>query len=192
MNKIFSIGLSRTGTRSVSDALDILGYNIEHTPHIWSDLMVGEFQIPEEWDGISDMPAATYFQEWDQEYPGSKFILTTRPVEGWVESMRWLLLGRDELKQVDPTSLFPRGANYRTLCFSERILRNKWWEHHTLVFKYFENRLGDLLTLDITRPKKWEKLCGFLEKDIPDVSFPHENKRRRRTQQEKIAQRNRG
>jgi len=32
--------------------------------------------------------------------------------------------------------------------------------------------------MDITKGDGWDKLCKFLEKPKPDVSFPHKNKGR--------------
>ncbi len=41
--------------------------------------------------------------------------------------------------------------------------------------KFFRERTGDLLVMDITQGDGWDKLCPFLKKIIPDAHFPQKN-----------------
>ena len=43
------------------------------------------------------------------------------------------------------------------------------------VLSYFRDRSDDILILDIISGDGWEKLCPFLDRDIPDVPFPKTN-----------------
>ena len=44
------------------------------------------------------------------------------------------------------------------------------------VDNYFKDRKDKLLVVYLTDEKnKWEKLCAFLNKEIPAVNFPHSN-----------------
>jgi hypothetical protein len=38
-----------------------------------------------------------------------------------------------------------------------------------------------LLIMDIAAGDGWDKLCPFVERDIPPMPFPHQNPRGRRT-----------
>jgi len=106
-------------------------------------------------------------------YPGSKFILTTRPFEEWIERRR--------LKPADPHrppvwKLETRIAMYGSIYFDEKLYSEAYFKHHVGVEEYFVNRKNDLLTIPLTASNKWELLCGFLEKEIPNVEYPWEGK----------------
>ena len=44
--------------------------------------------------------------------------------------------------------------------------------------------MEDLLIIDITKGEGWEKLCLFLNKEIPNTEFPHRHKTGIRTRDE--------
>lgn len=58
---------------------------------------------------------------------------------------------------------------------SEYIYSERFDRHNKEAVEYFKNRPQDLLVIDITKGDGWEKLCPFLNKDIPDVPFPKSN-----------------
>ncbi|MBC6421767.1 MAG: hypothetical protein GDA43_03165 [Hormoscilla sp. SP5CHS1] len=81
--KVFGIGLSRTGTKSLTEALNMLGINVVHYPNdetTLQELIAGnyEFSLLNSWDGITDITVAPYYAQLDKIYPDSKFILTVR------------------------------------------------------------------------------------------------------------------
>ena len=81
MNKIFVIGLSKTGTNSMCDALEYLGFSMVHypSPNIFGDV--------ERVNGCADLPTVRYYKELDRRFPGSKFILTIRSLDDWLKSV---------------------------------------------------------------------------------------------------------
>ena len=87
--KIFGIGLSRTGTQSLSRALRTLEYRTAHYPNIVyyrlgrADIDINEVK---KYDAVTDIPVARFYKELDIAFPGSKFILTIRNAKKWVES----------------------------------------------------------------------------------------------------------
>jgi hypothetical protein len=86
---VFGIGLSRTGTGSLSSALNILGWKTIHFPSdslTFQNLCYGNFNLPilQSYNAITDTPAAAYFAQFDITFPGSKFILTVRDVDTWL------------------------------------------------------------------------------------------------------------
>jgi hypothetical protein len=67
MRKVFGIGLSKTGTTSLSAALAILGYRSKHFP---------KDEDFARYDAFSDITVAMKFKTLDRFFPGSQFIYT--------------------------------------------------------------------------------------------------------------------
>ena len=184
--KVFCLGLSRTSTKSLTKALNILGINVIHYPidkvtHY--ELIHGHynFTILQDYDGISDITVSPYYRELDQLFPNSKFILTIREKKKWLESLRKHWEDRapyDDPKQTE-THLkirrFLRAAVYGIYTFNEQRLSNVYDVYHKEVLDYFKDRPEDLLVIDITKGEGWEKLCPFFGKNSLDAPFPHVN-----------------
>ena len=171
MLKILGVGLSRTGTRSLAEALRILGYNTLHwAPERLRDTVDGNTAKPEvrkydDVDAVVDIPAAYFWRELDREYPGLKFILTVRERDSWLESVakHYARIG-----PVDP--------NLQAMVYgSTKVIPWLYWRHYvthtgTLMKTFGPDRL---LVMDILQDPSWQRLCWFLNKPIPDVPFPH-------------------
>ena len=92
MNKIFGIGLSHTGTRSLDLALTKLGFKSIHWATdrtTYRELSNGiyDLTILKTADALSDITASPFYAEFDRAYPGSKFVLTVRDQDKWVHRM---------------------------------------------------------------------------------------------------------
>jgi len=172
---VFGIGLSKTGTTSLFAALDLLGYRAGTYRHLRALGLDGWFQgdfrtdYLTAYDALTDLPIATFFPQLDARYPGSKFILTVREMDSWLESARVHFTR-------PPTTAFGRDvrlATYGIVGFDrarfryvyETYVRNAGW--------YFRERKDDLLTLDIVGGEGWETLCRFLGRKIPSDPFPN-------------------
>ena len=90
--RVFVVGLSRTGTTSISQALSLLGYHPYHSlPPLltWKDHKLLGFD--EYWanayDAHTDLPTALVFKQLAHAYPNAKFILTQRAPEKWAAAM---------------------------------------------------------------------------------------------------------
>jgi len=82
MNKLFIIGLPRTGTTSISVAL-LDNFKVAHTAYTKR-----AFELA---DVISDCPCFSDYQQLDKLFPESKFIYLQRPLEQWLPSTQRLL-----------------------------------------------------------------------------------------------------
>lgn len=174
--KIFGIGLQRTGTTSLNRALRILGYNSIDAPFgLYPDL---DSSIIEKYDAFTDNPIPLLYQRLDKEYPGGKFICTTRDVDSWLKSVKWLFsTGRIEFNwEATPIVDKVHQAFYGIIYFDEKVFREIWFAYHAEVQGYFVERPQDLLMIDLTRGEGWEELCSFLGKEIPKADFPAVNK----------------
>jgi hypothetical protein len=89
--KVIGVGLGRTGTASLCEALNQLGIKTKHfSGHLTLEELLsgsGHLAILNDYQGIANGTASPYRQI-DQVYPGSKFILTVREKDSWLESKR--------------------------------------------------------------------------------------------------------
>lgn len=174
MHKVFGIGLNKTGTTTLGVCLSQLGYR--HTSFqraLLVDFVAGNpepaFAVADQFDSFEDWPWPLMYRELDARFPRSKFILTLRASpEIWLESLkqhsttthpdmhaRKLAYGWD----------YPHGHEQEHLAFYRR--------HAEAVRAHFGSRLLELTWED---GDGWEKLCGFLDKPVPDVPLPHANR----------------
>jgi Sulfotransferase domain len=181
--KVFCIGFHKTGTSSLRDALEILGYRVTgpngtRDPDIAAKLEPMVDALAEKFDAFQDNPWPLVWRRMDARHPGSKFILTVRDEAKWIESnaahfgetdtpMRQLIYGVGH----------PKG--------NEAVYVERMRRHNREVSEYFRDRPDDLLTIDVTRGANWQTLCGFLGLPAPDVPFPHAQSRKRREVRDK-------
>lgn len=186
-NKVFGVGLSRTGTTSLTDALNLLGIRTMHYPHddqTFAELARGNYDLSvlREYQGVTDTPVAPFYAQLDRIWPGSKFILTVRDKAQWLQSTEahWALLKQHGKMATDEGfqafADFISACVYGTIYFSAERFSYVYDQHVQNVRAYFADRPDDLLILDITKGEGWEKLCGFLGVPVPDHDFPFVNR----------------
>ncbi len=178
--KVFGIGLHRTGTRSLSSALEVLGFRVIHYP----DDPRTEYELRSagcvlsvlrDHDALTDLPAAAFYRELDRAYPGSKFILTVRQTRPWLQSIRRHLaevenIGWPAEKQQYDKFLLQR--IYGQTTFDASRFAKRLESHSREVVGYFRNRSNDFLAMSICGGDGWGALCDFLGMPVPDRLFP--------------------
>ncbi|KKN79763.1 hypothetical protein LCGC14_0336180 [marine sediment metagenome] len=183
--KIIGIGMPRTGTASLCEALRILGYNaIHHAPEridldtVNADTFAGLY---DDVDAAVDMPAAFFHREIGQAYAGLgvKFILTTRDTDEWWESIKF---HANKIRVSADVSHIRYTDRLHQLLFGcaephEFLWKRRFVDWATEGIPYFSWDLARVLCIDISAGDKWEPLCRFLGKPIPDVEFPWRNKK---------------
>jgi 3'-phosphoadenosine 5'-phosphosulfate (PAPS) 3'-phosphatase len=176
--KIFCIGLSKTGTTSLAHALRILGYKTKDNPGVINydagDLSSIDMSVLEENDAISDTPIPSFYRELDAKYPDSRFILTTRDMEGWLNSCKKQFTQKLADKQNDAHNRLFIDL-YDSTVFDQQKFRQGYEDFVNGVIQYFADRPQDLLTLNVSAGAGWETLCPFLGKPVPDIPFPKAN-----------------
>jgi len=184
MNKVFGLGLSKTGTSSLAEALGALGIRTIHYPSdeaTFECLRNGRYRLPvlEEYQGAVDIPVAPFYAQLDAEYPGSRFVLTVRDPEAWLRSveLHWeLMMGWwHRYPGFQRFQEFISACVYGSVGFSRQRFLYAYETHRRNVESYFRERPGDLLVLDICGGEGWEALCPFLGVEIPEIPFPHAN-----------------
>ena len=172
--KIFCIGFQKTGTTSLGTALEILGYNVCGVRYDLVDAIRGNQWekidgVIMQYDAFKDNPWPVIYQSLDEKYPGSKFILTVRDDSAWIKSLvNHFGTTPSVMQDFIYGKAYPKG--------NEELYLNTYRKHNREVLAYFENRKEDLLVMDLTHEKDWNRLCQFLDQPVPPAAFPHENK----------------
>ena len=191
MSKIFVLGYNKTGTKSLTEALEILGYNVFNTgggtqdnfENIVYDNLKSNCPIlngVDRYDCYIDWPIfePTIFSHIIDEYPDAKYISLTRGYDDYVESVL-----RDKIKRlkdgienswnwlgVGDKEVFENYPEYQKEWVKERVEFK-----HQSNLRWLEKKKIGYLDLNICDDgDSWEKLCLFLDIPIPNEDFPHE------------------
>ena len=194
---ILGVGLSRTGTKSLTRALQILGFTTIHNdrerlnPIILGVDNAPDFRVYDDVDAVTDLPSAYFFREILLAYPAAKAILTVRETNSWLCSYRKHTSDRrlrrfsgvhvrignalGLKKQVNDWKIYKykvamRNLVYGSVHFREYLQRQKYETHNASVEK--EIPKDRLLIMNIIGGDGWEKLCPFLGVDLPSADFP--------------------
>ncbi|HJT57731.1 MAG TPA: sulfotransferase [Ktedonobacteraceae bacterium] len=200
-HKVFGLGLNRTGTTSLTAALQKLGYRAVHFPN--DEVTQIEFyrffatgaasihlSVLTDHDALTDTPVCCLYQALDKAYPGSKFVLTVREKQAWVRSSQLLWGQRAFVRGASPHTLrdqYLRFINERLYGMPNpepESLSLAYDQYTAEVREYFRERPHDLLVLDICGGEGWDKLAPFLGVAIPETPFPWENQARNTVAQE--------
>ena len=178
--KVFCIGAQKTGTTSLKWALTKLDMKVGD--------VIGELNTKVDWlapdpkpeivervlakledmDAIQDSPCILLFREFDKAYPGSKFILTTRSTESWLNSYKKYFPDRN-----NPLRRWMYGVDW--FSGNEAHYREKFEAMNADIIGYFADRPNDLLVMDLSKGDGWLELVNFLGKEHLKP-FPHAKK----------------
>lgn len=186
--KVVGAGFGRTGTRSLKDALEILGFapchhmvevftHPEQVP-FWDRVATGQ---PFDWEELfkdyqssCDWPSCTFYKELADTYPQSKVILTLRDPKSWYKSVSNTIM--PAMKKPDGTSpalpgvFGPKLIGERTFNFdfSEANMIATYERHNEEVKRTIpKDRL-----LVFEAKDGWEPLCKFLGVPVPEKPYP--------------------
>ena len=182
-SKIIGIGFHKTGLSSLKLALEILGYSVikgqqAYVQHLSEEAVIQKInqkdypdllQWIEPYQATVDNPWNILFREIDQHFSGSKFILTLRDEESWLNSAKNYFQHRPN--KAIRTWIYGHSSDQ----MNDSIYLDRYRRHHAAVQHYFKNRSNDLLVMDIETGDGWEKLCPFLDKPIIKLPFPKQN-----------------
>jgi len=122
----------------------------------------------ERYDAVQDNPWPILFRELDEHVPGSRFVLTVRPTDDWLRSVRDHFGGRSSPMR---TWIYGEGDP----AGHEVRYRERYERHNADVRAWFADRPGDLLELDLSAGQGWPELGAFLGRPVPEGAFPHAN-----------------
>ncbi|MGV8985660.1 MAG: sulfotransferase family protein [Cypionkella sp.] len=194
--KIIGSGFGRTGTRSLKEALETLGFGPTHhmeeifanPPQVanWQAVAAGR---PVNWDEVFagynsqiDWPGAHVWRELAEHFPDAKVIHSQRPDEIWWTSFSKTI---GKLMSIYPTLPLPPHIRDMMDAASGFILDKTFhgkWTDRTSALAAYHQREADvrkaipanrLLVFDVA--DGWEPLCAFLKVPVPDMPFPNRN-----------------
>lgn len=196
--KVIGSGFGRTGTKSIKEALEVLGFgpchhmyeiveNLDQLPN-WQALVDGQDRdLSSVYEGYSsqvDWPGAHFWRQSMDAFPDAKVLHSVRPAEKWWASFdRTIgkLLDAYPSMDVPPPiqDLLDMNRNF----IGEQTFGGKFRDRDAAIAA-FEQRTVDvraavpaekLLVFDVA--EGWEPLCTFLDVPAPDTPFPHHNVR---------------
>ncbi len=179
--RIFGIGYHRTGTTSLAKAFEILGFDTFHfdsgdkARDIYDEMIgLGKSITLERYYALCDSPIPILYKQLDEAYPNSKFILTVRDHNGWLESVEWLFSKKNPERWTWdkwPVSNILHRAMYGRTDFEKAVMSDSYHKHNEEVVRYFSDRPNDLLVMDTNNPS-FEWLARFLGQPVPSVPYP--------------------
>jgi len=201
--KIFCVGLNKTGTTSLKIAMNDLDYVVGNQRK--AEAMIGDWANRDFNRLIKYCKTAQFFQDSpfskpftyqiiDQAYPNSLFILTIRDnAEQWYNSLtkfhakKWGLNGRiptkdDLLEAVYLEKGRPWYSNRLVFDtpdddpYQKEALIAYYNRHNESVTEYFRFKPNQLLILNVSQKGAYHTLCSFINKQPLYDTFPWKNK----------------
>lgn len=197
--KVICAGLSKTGTKSLANALRVLGYKVYDFPeHVdihaddWLAMYSGEktpdfVSMYEGVDAVTDLPAAYWYEEILQAFPDAKVILTVRDndevwVQSWVKHLRMTrdlgmfsklayLLCAKPRKLLDLFNTADTAVYGSVNPTATMLFKKKYNSHNKRVKAVVPAE--KLLVCNVKQG--WRPLCQFLGVKVPAQGFPREN-----------------
>ncbi|MEM9561971.1 MAG: sulfotransferase [Actinomycetota bacterium] len=172
--KVFGIGMHKTSTTSLANALYTLGYHVGGTFDTGAfdteaDLQSHVVNEVDRYDALQDVPWSVFYRSLDERFPGSKFVLTVRDPDRWIRSVV-THFGRKPIATHEYIYGVPHAKGH------EDVLLAYYERHNRDVEAYFADRPDDLVVMDITAGDGWDKLCPFLGLPEPAFAFPSQNR----------------
>ncbi|WP_283235443.1 sulfotransferase family protein [Pseudoalteromonas spongiae] len=163
--KIFVLGLPRTGTTSVCAAALALGFKTTHTVYIQSTLDSAEF--------VADTPVFNDYEALLQQYPTAKFIYLERDLASWLPSIKVLLTRMADRLLTEHGGFFPSlkrcygevfyPLNKQTM-LDDAHLTQCYLSHKAKVMDFFQRIDNQHLVVNLSDDNSYQQFCSFLGK----------------------------
>lgn len=177
--KLFGVGLSKTGTSSLREALQLLGYRVSGpSKRLLRQVRSGDLRDvmarTRDYDAFEDFPYPVVFKELHRHYGrDARFVLTRRRTpDVWFDSLsdhaRTSRLFSSQRLAYGYYRPFGRKPHYVSL----------YERHNEAVRDYFRSHGADELLLEVCWEEGdgWNELCGFLDVAAPAIPFPRVNR----------------
>ncbi len=185
--KIFGIGLSKSGTNSLTKALRRLGFLSSHYENEFSmQLLDADDAII--FDAMTDTPVCIRFELLYHRFKNAKFVWTKIPYDRWRDAFNRHCVRVFGTSNFSVIREVPRRYQHRpcmsdiekidwTLYFCYDNLEEAYQAYQNRVESFFRNKPKDkLLILETGDGREWQTLCDFLSCEVPDEPYPWENK----------------
>ncbi|MGD1907416.1 MAG: sulfotransferase [Leptolyngbyaceae cyanobacterium] len=165
LDPVFGLGLGKTGTTTLWEALNILGWSPGY--HNVVDWMIAFSP------SSSDSPTAIRYKRLAMAYPQAKFVLTVRDRDSWLRS-------RDNQRRRRP-GRSDQYADVRKYLYgtpNPTPAKDPWdrYQAHVAATRSFFKGSGRMIELNICDGEGWDELCPFLDVKTPATPFPWANR----------------
>ena len=196
--KVIGAGFGRTGTLSLKEALEKLGYGpCHHMKEVFQNGDQAEYfylaSIGEsvDWDEVFkdyssavDWPSVAYYKELSDKYPDAKVILGMRDAGSWYDSasttiyqmsqkfpkwIRFILPRADKIFKMIDKTVFGEPFSYR---FEDREYAMQVFNDHVEEVK---RSIPEERLLIHSAKDGWGPLCAFLDVPVPEEPYPWVN-----------------
>ncbi|GLJ29652.1 hypothetical protein SUGI_0584720 [Cryptomeria japonica] len=191
--KVIGAGIARTGTYSLKEALNILGFPCYHFSEmlknnhtdLWLDILSGKSKdlksVLNGYTATVDFPSVTVYRKLMEGCPEAKIILTVREKEAWYESIKNTIYRayKEPIKNgmsasVEALIRLVLWEDFLGGRFEDREYAMSVFEAHIEAVKNYVPA-HKLLVFNVK--EGWAPLCDFLGVPLPpaDTPFPHVN-----------------
>jgi len=193
--KIIGAGFGRTGTVSLKQAFEHLGYPCYHMQEvmkaygrghveIWDAALSGATdtdwpQLFSGYEATVDFPACIFYRELMVAFPEAVVVLSVRDAERWWTSFSKLMQLTTRATFFNFVPMFRKFSAMNTR-LTDRVFGGLPDKERAI-----ESYLRHIDEVQATVPAErllvysvkdgWEPLCGFLDLPIPAIPFPHAN-----------------
>jgi len=200
--KIFIIGLNKTGTTSIEKAFKTHKYKTGQQKFFeYLTLSYLKRKNPKRimkyvqyYDAFQDIPffLEGIYSSIFEKFPKSKFILSVRDSEQqWYKSFvnyYSIVCQLEKGKMLEMSDFKKCGYVYKgflyevftdffgTTSLDEDILKNKYKEHNENVISFFKDQPDRLLVINVAKEGSYRKFCDFIGKEANSDSFEWLNK----------------
>jgi len=211
--KVIFAGYSKCGTKTMAEALRILGYNVydfmenyEYLGDKWMKIFKEGgtkddfYEMYKDVDAVTDAPAFTFWREILEAFPDAKIIFHERPEDEWWPSMEKQLQSWEGFTLKLQNYLSP--TKYRLFVWAQHMFvavfgvqlkmyligdnpTNEMLMRHSYRAHnaYVKSCAPKDQLLEFNIKDGWKPLCEFLKVPIPESEFPHKNKKASVTQE---------
>ncbi|MDX1774895.1 sulfotransferase [Oceanihabitans sediminis] len=201
--KVFCIGLNKTGTTTIETVLSDFGYKLGLQPEaelLAKDWYNRDFNKIIKYcstaDAFQDIPFSLPFTYafLDQHFKNAKFILTVRDNPNqWYNSItnfhsKLWANGKDlpTIKELKEAKYRYKGFPFEInrymfnspidAPYDKNVLLDYYINHNYSVIEYFRSKPDKLLVINVAEETDYLKLCKFLNKEPLHDGFPWKNK----------------
>ena len=198
MLQVIGAGFGRTGTLSLKGALEILGFGpcyhmmeVLKRPHhdlLWHTALTGPSPV---WDTVFDgfqatvdWPSAYFWRELSNTYPDAKIVLTVRDEHAWYESIRQTIFAAISHRDGEHGIGFSKHRLMTRELIFKQVFNERIDDEETVcaVYRAHNDNVIDVVPTErllVYSPGEgWQRLCEFLNVDIPNTPYPHVNSSR--------------
>jgi hypothetical protein len=196
---VIGSGFGRTGTKSLKEALEVLGFGPCHHMHEilmnppqvahWQALAAGEAM---DWGAVFagygaqvDWPGAHVWRELAEAYPQARVVHTVRSEDAWwasfTKTIAKLTMTYPQMTHLPPHAhaMLAAWEGFAGEGTFGRDYTDK--DKAVAAYRLRTEQVREAIPADrllvFNVAEGWEPLCRFLDRPVPDTPFPHHNLR---------------